>query len=158
MSLPIRGSLPSDHGTGTRYTRPAGAIVFDCSGFVVAAFRQIGIDLFELGLHGSQSFPGSAHLYVVADRSQIQPGDLLVCAPGASGIGHIVMYLDGDTYIDAAYPEGVAIRTGIQWSRVTAMVRVPVDQAIAAAPTTDPNESMDRSTQPRVPPGTPAGG
>ena len=114
--------------TGTRantYTFPTDTIVYDCSGFVTAAWRAAGIDLVaQHGLYGSQAFPNSPLPEI--HPSSIQPGDLAVYSP-INGVGHIVMihHTDPDNTvhtIEATPSRGVHIDT-INWARVTSIKR-----------------------------------
>ena len=69
------GTLTGDRGD--RYTFPAGTIVYDCSGFVIAAWRAAGVDLVaQYGLYGSQAFPHSPLEEI--DPAAVMPGDLAV--------------------------------------------------------------------------------
>ncbi len=135
------GSTPWPGGAltgsrGNRYTFPAGTIVYDCSGFVIAAWREAGIDLVaQYGLYGSQAFPASPLDEV--SPAAIAPGDLAVYAP-VNGVGHIVMihHIEPDgtvRTIEAAAGRGVYVGT-IDWSRVTSIKRPPSPAAAATAP------------------------
>ena len=84
----------------------AGPDTFDCSGLVVAGYRQIGITL----PHQSrmQSSIGTA----VDWRNQpIQAGDLIfmVSSVDPTRIGHVGVALDADTWIQAVAP-GIPVR------------------------------------------------
>ena len=84
----------------------AGPDTFDCSGLVVAGYRQIGITL----PHQSrmQSSIGTA----VDWRNQpIQAGDLIfmVSSVDPTRIGHVGIALDADTWIQAVAP-GIPVR------------------------------------------------
>lgn len=90
---PYRFGTPGDGGMHQmdgqlKYRSPAGVIGFDCSGLVVAMFRQAGIDLNAMGIANTRSM--QARLDGVA-KGDLQPGDLLV-----KGGSHVVIYL-GDT-------------------------------------------------------------
>lgn len=135
------GDVPWPGGTitgdrGDRYTFPAGTIVYDCSGFVIAAWRAAGVDLVaQYGLYGSQAFPHSPLEEI--DPAAVMPGDLAVYSLSASGVGHIVMIhdiaADGTVHtIEATPSKGVHIGT-IDWSRVISIKRPP-SPAPAAAP------------------------
>lgn len=121
------GTLVGDRGD--RYTFPAGTRVYDCSGFVVAAWRAAGVDLVaQYGLYGSQAFPDSPLEEI--HPAAIAPGDLAVYAPSASGVGHIVMihHIDPDGTahtIEASASHGVYIGV-VDWSRVTSIKRPDV--------------------------------
>jgi cell wall-associated NlpC family hydrolase len=126
------GDVPWPGGThmgdrGKAYTFPAGTIVYDCSGFVIRAWREAGVDLSaQYGLYGSQQFPNSPLQEI--DRTAVQPGDLAVYSPDPdTGIGHIVMihHIDADGTvhtIEATPSQGVHIGV-INWTRVTSIKR-----------------------------------
>lgn len=124
------GTLTSDFIDRT-YTFPAGTRVFDCSGFVITAFRQIGIDLPSLGGSDSQSIGDIASMELI-DRAQIMPGDIIVYSP-LNGIGHVGISMGGDQMVDAS-PRGVGVKP-VDWSRVSAIRRPNVSDAAAAAAT-----------------------
>jgi hypothetical protein len=112
---------------GKTYTFPAGTTLYDCSGFVIRAWREAGVDLSALyGLYGSQQFPSSPLEEI--DPSAVIPGDLAVYSPDPdSGIGHIVMIHhvdpDGTVHtIEATPSKGVHIGL-INWTRVTSIKR-----------------------------------
>ena len=138
------GEVPWPGGTitgdrGDRYTYPAGTIVYDCSGFVVAAWRAAGVDLVaQYGLYGSQAFPNSPLEEI--DPAAVAPGDLAVYSVSATGVGHIVMIhdiaADGTVHtIEATPRKGVHIGT-INWSRVISIKRPP-------SPTTPDGRNSD---------------
>lgn len=126
------GDVPWPGGTrmgdrGKPYTFPAGTIVYDCSGFVIRAWREAGVDLSALyGLYGSQQFPRSPLQEI--DRGAVLPGDLAVYSVDPkSGVGHIVMIHhvdpDGAVHVIEATPsKGVHIGL-INWARVTSIKR-----------------------------------
>lgn len=130
---PYRFGTPAWPGgtrTGSRgdiYDFAPGTIVYDCSGFVVAAWRQAGVDLVaQYGLYGSQAFPGSPLEEI--PRTAVAPGDLAVYSLN-NGVGHIVMIhqIDPDgtvRTIEATPSRGVYIGT-ISWTRVTSIKRPP---------------------------------
>lgn len=111
---------------GNAYSFPAGTIVYDCSGFVIRAWREAGVDLAALyGLYGSQQFPSSPLEEI--DPAAVIPGDLAVYSPNANGVGHIVMIHhvdpDGTVHVIEATPsKGVHIGL-ISWGRVTSIKR-----------------------------------
>jgi cell wall-associated NlpC family hydrolase len=126
------GDVPWPGGThigdrGKPYTFPAGTILYDCSGFVIRAWREAGIDLSaRYGLYGSQQFPSSPLEEI--NPAAVIPGDLAVYSVDPdSGIGHIVMIHhvdpDGTVHVIEATPsKGVHIGI-INWSRVTSIKR-----------------------------------
>ena len=111
--------------SGRTYQYPADTITYDCSGLMVVGFRQVGVDLVNLGA----SWTGSmlANLPRVP-RDQMQVGDLIVLGDG-SRTTHVVMFLGQDRYIHAGScggTMGVCEREGIDWARVVGVVRVPL--------------------------------
>ena len=133
------GTIIGDRGD--RYSFPAGTRVYDCSGFVIAAWRAAGVDLVaQYGLYGSQAFPHSPLEEI--DPAAVIPGDLAVYSVSASGVGHIVMVHhvdpDGTVHIIEATPSrGVHIGV-IDWARVISIKR-------PASP-----GHVNRATTPRV--------
>lgn len=119
---------PGGTRTGARgniYTFPAGTTVYDCSGFVIAAYRQIGVDFVaQYGITGSQLFITSR--IPDADRTALQPGDIAVYEP-VDGVGHVVLihHIEPNgtvRTIEASPSYGVHIGT-LRWQRVTALKR-----------------------------------
>lgn len=81
------------------YVSPAGVIGYDCSGFVTAMFRKVGVDL--AASPGASSSAMKAGLPSVP-KNALQPGDLLVKN------GHVVMYI-GDGKVLQSSPSGVNV-------------------------------------------------
>jgi hypothetical protein len=114
------------HG-GTR-TALTGDWVYDCSGFVVAAFQRAGVNLVKLNAGWSdamfQALPR-------VTRDQAIPGDLLLFGSGAPSnpTDHVGMYLGGDRMLNATTAcggwGGVCEKT-VDWTRVVAVARVPL--------------------------------
>lgn len=142
---PYRFGTPTWPGgtlTGSRgdaYTFPASTVVYDCSGFVIAAWRQAGIDFpGQYGIYGSQGFLTSR--IPDAPRAALQPGDVAVYRPDASGIGHVVLIHDVDPTtgvvhtIESSPSYGVHIGT-LNWSRVSAIKRPAPPQQQASSAT-----------------------
>ncbi len=75
------------------YLSPKDQVCFDCSGLVVAMFRQAGVDVSGIG-----SSRAMLNLPEV-QPSELQPGDLIVKA------GHVVVYI-GDGKVVEATPMG----------------------------------------------------
>lgn len=93
---PFRFGDPGDGRTyqmdGQRaYVSPAGVRGYDCSGLVVAVYRQLGIDLAAQDIANTRNM---ASKLPAVSREELRPGDLLV----KSG-SHVVIYL-GDRYGD----------------------------------------------------------
>lgn len=112
----------SVNGSGTVYNYPKGTRVFDCSGFVVAAYRKLGIDLAAHGCFSTGTMQASSFLQTVS-QSQLRPGDLIFYKPH-NGIGHVVIYAGNGQCIECAGGVGVVART-VDWSRVQSYRRVP---------------------------------
>jgi cell wall-associated NlpC family hydrolase len=107
------------------YQYPTGTITYDCSGLMVVGFRQIGVDLADLGATWTGAM--LANLPRVA-RDDIQVGDLIILRRNGR-TSHVVMYLGHDRYIHAGScggTMGVCEREGVDWSRVAGIVRVPL--------------------------------
>lgn len=112
---------------GNTYIFPSGTVVYDCSGFVITAWRQAGIDFpGQYGIYGSQGF--LTNRITDAPRAALQPGDIAVYRPDASGIGHVVLIRDVDPAtgvvhtIESSPSYGVHIGR-LNWSRVSAIKR-----------------------------------
>jgi cell wall-associated NlpC family hydrolase len=97
--------------------------VFDCSGFVVAAFRQQGVDLAAHGLASSQAMANDHTFLQTVSKSQLKPGDIITYAPH-DGIGHVVIYMGNGKAIQAGGSSGVGV-VNVDWSRANAFKRVP---------------------------------
>lgn len=87
----------------------AGPTVFDCSGFVMWAYQQVGISL----PHYSGAMYNST---VRISESQLQPGDLVFWDPqgsgGHTGSQHVAIYIGGGQILHTAH--GVAV-TPLDW-------------------------------------------
>ena len=115
---------------GDHYTFPAGQIVADCSGFVIAVWRRAGIDFpGQYSIYGSQGFKTSR--LPDAPRTSLQPGDIIVYAPDASGVGHVALVHDVQPdgtprTIEETASKGIHIGD-VQWARIIAIKRpIPV--------------------------------
>ena len=99
---PVPAPAPSRYGgvvgiamqyLGTPYVyggaSPGG---FDCSGFVMYVFSQIGVSL----PHNAAAQYGSG---TPVDRSQLQPGDLVFF----NGLGHVGIYVGGGSFIHSPH-------------------------------------------------------
>lgn len=77
---------------------------FDCSGFTSYVYKHFGITL-------NRSSKDQIKNGVAVDRSNLQPGDIVVFNNSANtAIGHVGIYIGGDNFIHAANPsEGVRI-------------------------------------------------
>lgn len=78
---------------GSEAQQYAGMDCYDCSGFVQAAYKYIGIDI-PRGT-SEQAFCGNA-----VDMNDLQPGDIIVTSDPSK---HVVMYLGDDQIIEAPY-------------------------------------------------------
>jgi hypothetical protein len=126
------GTPPWPGGTrtgsrGNTYNFPAGTAVYDCSGFVITAWRQAGIDFpGQYGIYGSQGF--LTNRIPDAPRYALQPGDIAVYRPDASGVGHVVLihHVDASTgavhTIESSASYGVHLGK-LNWSRVSGIKR-----------------------------------
>jgi cell wall-associated NlpC family hydrolase len=126
------GSVPWDgkahtsvNGTGTVYHFPKGTQVFDCSGFVVASYRKLGVDLAAHGLATSGAInANSNHFLQNVPTSQLQPGDLITLKP-ENGVGHVVIYEGNGRIVQCSGGKGVN-EAPLDWSRVQSARRVPL--------------------------------
>ena len=76
---------------------------FDCSGFVNAVYRKVGIDLPRV----------SKDIYKVGvsvNKSNLQPGDLVFFKKGST-INHVGIYYGNDKMIHASSSQGVVIQS-----------------------------------------------
>ena len=82
----------------------AGPDAFDCSGFVMWAYGQVGISL--------PHYSGAQYQSTVRiSASQLQPGDLVFW--GSAGSEHVAIYIGGDRILHTAH--GVAITNLSGW-------------------------------------------
>ena len=114
------------HG-GSR-TAATGAWVYDCSGFVVAAFQRAGVDLVRLNAGWSDAMFKSLPRIT---RAQAIPGDLLLFGTGAAAdpTSHVGMYLGGERMLNATTGcggWGGVCETVVDWTRVVALSRAPL--------------------------------
>ncbi len=75
---------------------------FDCSGFVMYVFAQIGVSL----PHNAAAQYGSG---TPVDRSQLQPGDLVFF----NGLGHVGIYVGGGSFIHSPHTGDVVKISGM---------------------------------------------
>lgn len=103
------GDAPTQHGDQQRYLSPNGMVGFDCSGFVIAMFRQAGVDI---AVHAQ----GTETMMAAMDRvepqpieiDQLQPGDLFIRA------GHVAVYVGNGQVIESTPPPGFDTRGGTE--------------------------------------------
>lgn len=82
----------------------AGPDVFDCSGFVQWAYKQVGVSL--------SHYSGAMYNETVRiSESQLQPGDLVFWGPGGSQ--HVAIYIGGNQILHTAH--GVAVTAMNGW-------------------------------------------
>lgn len=93
-------------------TTPAG---FDCSGLVMWAYAQVGIDLPH---YSGAQFSSTTHI----SMADIQPGDLLFYGPGGSD--HVAMYVGGGSMIEAPYTGANVWITGVRTDGLAGVGRV----------------------------------
>jgi peptidoglycan DL-endopeptidase CwlO len=79
-------------GTPYRWGGASPRTGFDCSGFVMYVFAQVGVSL----PHSSYAQYGMG---MPVGRSQLQPGDLVFFA----GLGHVGIYIGGNQFIHAPH-------------------------------------------------------
>lgn len=111
---------------GNWYEFPKGTKVFDCSGFVVACYRQAGVDLQQYGLGSSDDMrrdaQNSGGALQGVSREQLQPGDIITYRP-KDGVGHVVIYMGDGMCIEAKGGQGVSINP-VNWDRADSFSRV----------------------------------
>lgn len=116
----------SVNGSGSVFNYPRGTQVFDCSGFVVAAYRKLGVDLLAKGLASSGTIHANARGFLQnIDVSELRPGDLVTYKP-KNGVGHVVIYLGNGKMVQASGGRGVNV-ADLDWSRVQSARRVPLN-------------------------------
>jgi cell wall-associated NlpC family hydrolase len=82
----------------------AGPTTFDCSGLVVWAYRQVGINL--------PHYSGAQYQTTTRiSASQLQPGDLVFYGPGGSE--HVAIYIGGNQLVQAS--RGISITNFRGW-------------------------------------------
>ena len=91
---------------GAKYVYGAsGPNSFDCSGFTSYVFKLHGVSL-------SRTAKGQYSNGTAVSRANLQPGDLVMFGPSASGINHVGIYIGGGKIIHAENPSsGVTIDT-----------------------------------------------
>ena len=110
------------HGTSRTY--PAGTFVYDCSGFVTAAWLRAGVDLVKLNAAWTDAMLD--HLPKV-DLATVREGDIVLFNYSGGGdetnsrTDHAGMYLSATTMLQAG-DGGVSVAT-IDWTKVVAVVR-----------------------------------
>ena len=87
---------------------------FDCSGLMLWAYRQVGVDL-------PRSSREQARIGSPVSRSQLQQGDLIA---QYSPVSHIGMYVGDGRYVHAPQGGDVVKVEEVPWERVTAMRRL----------------------------------
>lgn len=126
------GNVPWDgkahvsvNGSGTVFQYPKGTKVYDCSGFVVAAFRQLGVDLLALGLASSSNIHRNAGGFLQdVPREALKPGDLITFSKNGK-VGHVGIYLGDGRMIHASGGKGVNIAQ-VDWDSFHSARRVPL--------------------------------
>lgn len=82
----------------------AGPTTFDCSGLVVWAYAQVGINL--------PHYSGAQYLATTRiSAAQLQPGDLVFYGPGGSE--HVAIYIGGNQLVQASH--GIAVTNFRGW-------------------------------------------
>lgn len=116
----------SENGSGRMYHIARGRTVFDCSGFVVAAYRKVGVDLVKHGLTTTTAFLKDTKFLQPVATDALRPGDLILYKPH-KGIGHVVVYLGNGQAVDARSGSGVGVRP-VNWNNIQGCRRVPVPE------------------------------
>ncbi len=95
------GGAPTQHGDQQRYLSPNGVVGFDCSGFVIAMFRQAGIDI---AVHAQ----GTEAIMAAMDRVQPQPIEIDELRPGDLFLrdGHVAVYVGNGQVVESTPPTG----------------------------------------------------
>lgn len=95
----------------------SGPSSFDCSGLMLAAYRQVGISL----PHSSAAQAGRGHS---VSKSKLRPGDLVFFAHGGR-IYHVAMYIGGGKIVHARQPRyGIQVNTLRSYSPVVSARRI----------------------------------
>ena len=82
--------------------------MFDCSGFVVAAYRKAGVDLAAHGLTTTSAFHADTKFLKPFATNALRPGDLILYkAP--KGNGHGAIYLACGPAAEAQSRVGVSV-------------------------------------------------
>jgi cell wall-associated NlpC family hydrolase len=112
---------------GIARSAPSGSFVYDCSGLVVAAWLQAGVDLVKA--NASWTVPMMDHLPRVT-RAEARPGDLVMFQFDPSlgqSADHVGLYLSDTEMVHAGTCPGsstsMVCRTSINWSKVVAVLR-----------------------------------
>ena len=116
----------SENGSGRVYSIAKGRTVFDCSGFVVAAYRKAGVDLAKHGLTTTGAFHNDTKFLRPVATGDLKPGDLILYK-AHKGIGHVVIYLGNGQAIEAQSKKGVSINA-VRWDDVKSCRRVPLHE------------------------------
>ena len=109
---------------GTTRTYPVGTFVYDCSGFITAAWLRSGVDLVKANAAWTDAMLD--HL-VHVDVTAARLGDIVLFNYSGVGDGtnartdHGGMFLTATTMLQAGN-SGVSVST-IDWKRVVAVVR-----------------------------------
>ncbi|MEU7164087.1 C40 family peptidase [Streptomyces morookaense] len=89
---------------------------YDCSGLVMAAYKQIGIDLPRVS--GQQSTAGRQ-----VSLDNLKPGDILYWGSAGSAY-HVAVYTGGGKFIGAQNPRTGVVERDMKWDMPTGAVRV----------------------------------
>jgi cell wall-associated NlpC family hydrolase len=82
----------------------AGPTTFDCSGLILWAYAQVGINLPH---YSGAQYQATTRI----SASQLQPGDLVFYGPGASE--HVAMYIGGNQLVQASH--GISVTNFRGW-------------------------------------------
>ncbi|MEX2985270.1 C40 family peptidase [Streptomyces sp. C36] len=108
--------LYSKAGKASYVMGSTGPNAYDCSGLVMAAYSQIGIDLPRVSQ--DQSTAGTQ-----VSTSNLQVGDILYWGPAGSAY-HVAIYVGGGNFIGAQNPDKGVVEQPLSYSPPTGAVRV----------------------------------
>lgn len=96
---------------------------FDCSGLVVAAYRQVGINA------ATVSYTQSNQGQTITDYANLQPGDLIFTTPGKNGAGpgqpgHVKIYVGGGMVIQAQGTKTGVVKSAFSAGEVMSVKRL----------------------------------
>ncbi|GHF56720.1 glycoside hydrolase [Streptomyces mashuensis] len=113
----LKSKADGPNGSHASYVMGAtGPSAYDCSGLVMAAYKQIGIDLPRVSQ--DQSTAGTQ-----VGLGNLQPGDILYWGPAGSAY-HVAVYIGGGKFIGAQNPGVGVVERDMSYSPPTGAVRV----------------------------------
>ena len=108
---------------------------FDCSGFTMFVYAQLGI---ALPHYAASQFAAFTKL----DASQLEPGDLVFFEPRADGPGHVAIYVGNDTIVEAPHT-GALVRIGSLSGTAAALGFLGAVRPYGTHPSTRPRAAFD---------------